>query len=415
MKVLFYPWREFSRYLKVPEPALDFLDTAKSLAQRHGFFLYLAGGPVRDVLLKRASKDLDLVLEGNWEALLPDLLVKTESKLLFKSPFLTYKIRLPEGFTIDLVTARKESYADIASLPKVEPSDLRSDILRRDFTINALIYGLTPPYEERVVDLISGLSDLENGLIRPLHRDSFVDDPTRAFRGVRYKVRLTFSYAEDFYVALERAREVKAFERLSPQRLAQEFKLFLFKEPLENLFRLLEEASALGLFEISLLKKRPLKQSDSEILNLAIRELSLKDLERFFLLFLIEIEEKSLERLAFSPAERKKILTLYEFFIGPFENLDTLEKVERMEKVPAYLLFRLSLEERLTAPVLEFWKTFRHIKPFLTGRELQALGAKEGKKVGLILREIRRRKLKGELKTLEEEKEVAKALLFQDF
>lgn len=415
MRVLFFPWREFSRYLKVPEPALDFLDTAKSLAQRHGFFLYLAGGPVRDVLLKRASKDLDLVLEGNWEALLPDLLVKTESKLLFKSPFLTYKIRLPEGFTIDLVTARKESYADIASLPKVEPSDLRSDILRRDFTINALIYGLTPPYEERVVDLISGLSDLENGLIRPLHRDSFVDDPTRAFRGVRYKVRLTFSYAEDFNVALERAREIKAFERLSPQRLAQEFKLFLFKEPLENLFRLLEEASALGLFEISLLKKRPLKQSDSEILNLAIRELSLKDLERFFLLFLIEIEEKSLERLAFSPAERKKILTLYEFFIGPFENLDTLEKVERMEKVPAYLLFRLSLEERLTAPVLEFWKTFRHIKPFLTGRELQALGAKEGKKVGLILREIRRRKLKGELKTLEEEKEVAKALLFQDF
>jgi tRNA nucleotidyltransferase (CCA-adding enzyme) len=415
MRVLFFPWREFSRYLKVPEPALDFLDTAKSLAQRHGFFLYLAGGPVRDVLLKRASKDLDLVLEGNWEALLPDLLVKTESKLLFKSPFLTYKIRLPEGFTIDLVTARKESYADIASLPKVEPSDLRSDILRRDFTINALIYGLTPPYEERVVDLISGLSDLENGLIRPLHRDSFVDDPTRAFRGVRYKVRLTFSYAEDFNVALERAREIKAFERLSPQRLAQEFKLFLFKEPLENLFRLLEEASALGLFEISLLKKRPLKPSDSEILNLAIRELSLKDLERFFLLFLIEIEEKSLERLAFSPAERKKILTLYEFFIGPFENLDTLEKVERMEKVPAYLLFRLSLEERLTAPVLEFWKTFRHIKPLLTGRELQALGAKEGKRVGLILREIRRRKLKGELKTLEEEKEVAKALLFQDF
>lgn len=403
-------------YLKVPGPALEFLDSAKTLALKQGFFLYLAGGPVRDVLLKRASKDLDLVLEGNWEVLLPDLLVKTGSALLFKSPFLTYKIRLPEGFTVDLVTARKESYQDVASLPKIEPSDFRSDILRRDFTINALIYGLTPPHEERVVDLISGLSDLEHGLIRPLHRDSFVDDPTRAFRGVRYKVRLSFSYAQEFYMALERAREVKAFERLSPQRLAQEFKLFLFKEPLENLSKLLEEASTLGLFEMSLLKKRPFKPRDLEVLNLAIRELTPRDLERFFWLFLIEIEEKSLERLAFSPAERKKILSFYEFFTKrPFENLDTLEKVERMEKVPAYLLFRLSLEERLTAPVLEFWKTFRHIRPLLSGKDLQALGAKEGKKVGLILREIRRRKLKGELKTLDEEKEVVKALLFQDF
>lgn len=79
------------------------------------------------------------------------------------------------------------------------------------------------------------------------------------------------------------------------------------------------------------------------------------------------------------------------------------------------MLLRLALEENLRHTIMEFWNTLRHIKPHLSGHDLKALGVEEGKKVGLILREIRRRKLKGEIKTLKEEKELVKALLFQDF
>jgi tRNA nucleotidyltransferase (CCA-adding enzyme) len=416
MKTQHLPWKEFSRYLDVPEQGLNFLKEAKELASEKGFFLYLAGGPVRDALLKRASRDLDLVLEGNWEVLLPELLAKTKGELLFKSQFLTYKLRLPQGFTIDLVTARRETYTGVASLPIVEPADHKADILRRDFTINALIYGLTPPFEEEVVDLVSGLKDLSEGKICPLHRDSFIEDPTRAFRGVRYKVRLSFNYAGDFYLALERAKEVEAFEKLSPPRLAQELKLFFSKEPLENLFKLIEDSDALNLFELSLLKKRALKSSDIDILGLAIKELKPKDREKFFLLFLIELEEKSLARLGFLPPEREKILKVYKIFTKEYlENLDILERVEAFEKLPSYVLLRLALEENLRHTIMEFWNTLRHIKPHLSGHDLKALGVEEGKKVGLILREIRRRKLKGEIKTLKEEKELVKALLFRDF
>lgn len=416
MKILSLPWEEFSKYLIVPEQGLNFLKEAKELATTKGFFLYLAGGPVRDVLIKRVSKDLDLVLEGSWEVLLPELLTKTKSELLFKSQFLTYKLRLSQGLTIDLVTARRETYLGVASLPKVEPADFRADILRRDFTINALIYGLTPPFEEEVVDLVSGLKDLAEGKICPLHRDSFVEDPTRAFRGVRYKVRLAFNYGEDFYLALERAKEFKAFEKLSPPRLAQELKLFFSKEPLENLFKLIEEADTLGLFEMSLLKQRPVQPSDLEILAIVHKELNPKDLEKFFLLFLIEIEEKSLARLGFLPSEREKILKAYEFFTKEsFANLDILERVEALEKIPPYFLLRLALEEKLRPTILEFWNTLRHIKPHLSGHDLKALGIEEGKKIGLILREIRKKKLNGEIETLNEEKELVKALLFQDF
>lgn len=406
MKVLTFPLVEFLNKLELSQGGRKFLFLVRELAESRGFFLYLAGGPVRDVLLKRTTKDLDLVLEGDWEELLPTILVETQGKLLFKSQFLTYKVQLKEGLTIDLVTARKETYMEPASLPIVERATFKEDILRRDFTINALIYGLTPPFQEKIVDLVSGWEDLTKGIINPLHEDSFIEDPTRALRGVRYKIRFAFRYSQKFCQALQRAKAISVFQKLSSTRLVKELKLFFTKEPAENLFDLILDLKKLSLLEAFLLKDREFLKEDFLIIEKAKINLSPKDLEKFFLLALVEIEDKTLERLGFSPEEKEQILKYYNYFVEEgrlWEDKEIIEKIEFLERMPLYLLFRIGLEKRFRS-IFEFWEKNKEIKPGLTGKDLRELGIMEGKEIGKILRELRKRKFFGELKTIEEEK-----------
>ncbi len=411
------PFQEVKRFLALPEEALKFLEFVRNLSREKGNFLYLAGGPVRDFLLNKPVKDLDLVLEGNWEELLKEIFENCKATLLFKSPFLTYKIKLSENFTIDLVTARKESYPEPARLPVIEPSNFKEDVFRRDFTVNALIYGLTPPYEETLIDLVKGFQDLQEGLIRPLHVKSFIDDPTRVLRGIRYKVRLRFEFAEEFYSALYEAEKASSFKKLSPSRLANELLLFFYKERFEDLPLLIEEICKLRLFEKFGLILRKISTEDYEILSLARGELQKRDLEKFFLLFLIDINVENLERLGFQEREKMSILQFWERVCNNerFLKLDIPEKVEVLEKLPPYLIFRLCLEKIYMPFILKFLKELRYIKPELSGKDLLSMGIKEGEKIGKILKEIRKKKIMGELKNKEEEISFVKTLIFQGF
>ncbi|MCS7149260.1 MAG: hypothetical protein N2Z40_00910 [Caldimicrobium sp.] len=416
MILLEYPWIDFRKGLKVSSETFQFLERARALAKREGLFLYLAGGPVRDVLLGRDSKDLDLVLEGDWKLLLNSLIRETGASLLLKSQFLTFKLALNFISTLDLVTARKEVYPYPASLPEVKPGTFEDDIRRRDFTVNALIYGLTPPYEEKIIDLVGGLKDLENRVMRPLHIHSFVEDPTRAFRGIRYKVRLNFSFGCEFLKALKIAEESSSFRRLSSSRLVNELKLFINKEAPECLPSLCEELNTLGLLQlVGLLIRKP-KQSDFSILDRARGRLSSESFEKFFRLFLIEIDESSLRRLAFSEREITIILrnvkALRELKKN-WKNISLVERVELLEKSPDYLLFRLSLEEEWREDIKAFWEKWQSIKPELTGQDLIALGLSEGREIGFVLKRIREEKLKGNLLSKEAEKEFVKNLIFQ--
>jgi len=216
---------DFLKTILPDQKLLKFLSLAQDISKKRGEFLYFAGGVVRDYLLKRLykkkipkPKDLDLVLQGNLKSFLKELLEKVKGQILFESQFLTYKVKIilnGKEFLIDFITARKEIYEDVAKLPQVFASHFKDDILRRDFTINALIIGLSPPYEGVLIDLVEGEEDLKKGLIRPLYLNSFVDDPTRIFRGIRYKVRFGFNFSEDFFLALQKCFEKSALKKLS--------------------------------------------------------------------------------------------------------------------------------------------------------------------------------------------------------
>lgn len=198
------------------------LRRAGGLARARGERAFLVGGSVRDLLLGRAGRDLDLVVEGDAPGLARALAVELRGESRTHAAFGTATVELPGGIRLDLATARRERYAGPAALPAVERADLRSDLLRRDFTFNCLALDLSPGRFGELIDPCGGLEDLRAGRVRVLHDRSFVDDPTRVFRALRLAARLGFRAAPRTARLLDAALEAGMIERLSPARLRRE-------------------------------------------------------------------------------------------------------------------------------------------------------------------------------------------------
>jgi tRNA nucleotidyltransferase (CCA-adding enzyme) len=153
--------------------------------------VYLVGGAVRDLLLGRGRADIDLVVEGDPGALAAAL---GAEPLAAHERFGTLKLRL-DGEEIDIAAARRETYAAPGALPTVElGAPIRTDLARRDFTVNAMAIPLAEPRE--LIDPHDGQADLDRGLLRVIHDASFVDDPTRAIRAARYAARFGLELEE---------------------------------------------------------------------------------------------------------------------------------------------------------------------------------------------------------------------------
>ena len=182
--------------------------------------------------------DLDLVLEGGVAELATELV----GDALIHERFGTAELVTEDGTRVDLATSRRESYQHPGALPKVEPAPIETDLLRRDFTINAMAAALTEP--QRLIDPSGGLADLERGVLRVLHPDSFRDDPTRALRAARYCAR--FGFDLDPRTA-ELLNEVD-LSSVSTERIEAELELIAAEESGLEALRL---AAAWGLVEIS--------------------------------------------------------------------------------------------------------------------------------------------------------------------
>lgn len=200
-------------------------------AATRGMRAWLVGGVVRDLLLDRPLGDLDLAIEGDARSLARDLARAGAATLVRESKdFGTATLRFPDGGLVDLAMARRESYRHPGALPTVEPGSLEEDLLRRDFTINSLAVSLDPPSFGALLDPAGGIADLERRRIRILHDGSFLDDPTRALRAVRFAVRFGFSLDPHTARRMREAAATGVFDRLSPVRLRRELEL-LFEEP----------------------------------------------------------------------------------------------------------------------------------------------------------------------------------------
>ena len=217
---------------RLPVEPLAWLQSAAALAERRGERLAWVGGGVRDLLLGRDGLDLDCVLEGELEAFARALADRLGARPTLHPRFLTATLALPGGARLDLVRARRERYAAPAALPEVAPATLGEDLARRDFAINALAIGLSPAVERgALIDPLGGAQDLAAGWLRALHPRSFLDDPTRMVRGLRFALRFGFRFESTTRAWAEAAIAGGAVDRLSGTRLAHELRLLFDDRP----------------------------------------------------------------------------------------------------------------------------------------------------------------------------------------
>jgi tRNA nucleotidyltransferase (CCA-adding enzyme) len=199
--------------------------------------LYLVGGIVRDLLLGQANRafDLDIVVEGDAVRLAGEFAEKVNERLIVHLMFNTAKIESGK-WTIDIAMARTETYAMPGALPVVTSGTLKTDLFRRDFTINAMAISLNPDNYGELIDLYGGLKDLNSKSIRVLHDKSFIDDATRIWRAVRYEQRLGFHIEPETLSLLK--RDIPLMKTVGGYRLRREMELVLKeKEPEKALLR----------------------------------------------------------------------------------------------------------------------------------------------------------------------------------
>jgi tRNA nucleotidyltransferase (CCA-adding enzyme) len=207
---------------RLPRKRLSLLRELGALADERGVSLYLVGGVVRDLLLARKNWDLDLAVEGDGISFARLVADRFRAGLALFERFATARLVLPNGLKMDIATTRRESYAKAAVLPDVAPASLQEDLYRRDFTINAMAIQLNPAKFGQLHDPYGGQHDLRAKTIRVLHEGSFVDDPTRIFRAIRFAQRFGFSLESSTRRLLEEAAATDLIQLLSGPRLCSE-------------------------------------------------------------------------------------------------------------------------------------------------------------------------------------------------
>jgi tRNA nucleotidyltransferase (CCA-adding enzyme) len=249
------------------------LHEAGYLASETGFHAWAVGGMVRDLLLGIGNFDLDIVIEGDGILFAQSLAGRLHAKVTSHERFGTATITFPDRLRVDVATARTEIYERPAVLPRVTPGSIRDDMARRDFTINALAVSLMPDEFGRLLDIFHGVRDLRERHIRVLHDCSFIDDPTRIFRAVRFETRLGFRIVRSTEQLIAEALYRSILTKLEDYRIAAELRLILEEpDPAGPLKRLAD----LGVIE-GLQSRAPLQKALERQLKKAVHILRSKE------------------------------------------------------------------------------------------------------------------------------------------
>jgi len=224
---------------RLPGKIITLLKQLGEIADELGFNAYLVGGLVRDVILKRKNLDVDIVIEGDGIRFAKAFAQKNEARVRSYPKFGTAVVVMPDGFKMDIATARMEHYESPAAPPEVMLSSLKRDLSRRDFTINTLAVHLNRASYGTLIDHFSAMRDIKERVLRVLHNLSFVEDPTRILRAIRFEQRFGFRIGKLTENLIQNAVNIRCFDNLSGQRFFLELKLILQEEdPLRAIDRM---------------------------------------------------------------------------------------------------------------------------------------------------------------------------------
>lgn len=428
---------------RLAPPLLELLNRLAELTEERGWQLYLVGGAVRDLLLADPEKtllltDIDLVVDGCHQSSndlennqqndknppaveLASALQKTYSNARLDvhgqfqtAALLWHNDPVLDSLWIDIATARTEFYPYPAANPEVEASSIRQDLYRRDFTINALALRLTQPYQGELLDFFGGMNDLQNRQIRVLHANSFIEDPTRIYRAVRFAVRLGFELEFQTKDYIQYAINSGIYEKVQSEnystrqrvpaletRLKSELKYILQAPYWKPALQLLGELKALRCIHPTLELNRELWRQ----VRLVDRGLIRFDPQKTLTHWQVRLEVL-IAHLA--PEYRGDVAETLQFSQDSIERLQQLEpaKAEVMKRMPecqlASQFYRLLAPYDLPMLILiavqcprwvrrRIWQYLTHwwtVKPLLNGNDLKQLGYKPGPKFKQMLDDL---------------------------
>jgi len=396
------------------------MQLAGEVAQSHGWSLYLVGGVVRDLLLGRATLDLDLLVEGNAIDLAQHLAQIHHKKIIIHPRFGTAKLQW-DKWSIDLTTARSETYTKPGALPSVKPGSLSSDLFRRDFTINAMAICLTTGHYGELIDLYSGRDELKHGLIRILHEKSFTDDATRIWRALRYEQRLNFQLEANTLLLLK--RDIPMLDTISGDRIWYELECTLKEERPEKMLRRAEELNVLQRLHPALKGNGWLAERFEQARQLNLPNLPPVGLYLALLAYPLGNEESEdlISRLRLSKSlsqtlrDTNNLKTKLQSLVDPELTPSSIYRLLRGYSLPAITATSLACDSPLARQHIHlFLNKLRHIKPALTGDDLKMMGITPGPRIKEIMQLLHETKLDGKVTSKQSEKNLVGIWLDRD-
>lgn len=416
---------------RLAKPIVNLLQLAGQVGQDLDSQVYAVGGFVRDMLLGIPNDDIDLVVEGDGVVFAQALASRLEARVRPHLKFRTAVLILPSGQKIDVATARLEYYEYPAALPIIELSSLKMDLYRRDFSINTLAIHLAPASFGRMVDFFGGQQDLKDGIIRVLHSLSFVEDPTRIIRAIRFEQRFQFKIGGQTERLIKNAVRLNIFQQLSGARIRHELRLLAEDSaPVEALIRMrnfgiLQEIHPLIHFPPS---KEALLEEIERIITW-YKLLFRKEAPDIWIVFFLGLV---------SGFDAHQVLSLTARLQFPPKRIELIETTRKQLRYVAMLLAQweknggsqadlheilspISLEGLLYSMARQRKMTLKKaISQFLThlqdvnisisGRDLLAMGMFPGPHFATVLKSVKRAVLNNQVKTREEQLSLAEKL-----
>ncbi|TET58301.1 MAG: CCA tRNA nucleotidyltransferase [Dehalococcoidia bacterium] len=405
----------------LPRQLLELIKYISEQAVRHEQRVYLVGGIVRDLLLEDPSLrsglrfDVDLVVEGDAVRLAQQVADTGQAKLLAHHRFGTAKLSYGD-FTLDMATARKETYARPGALPAVTPGTLKDDLIRRDFSINAMAISLSSHDYGELVDPHQGKTDLERHLIRVLRTESFSDDATRILRAVRYEQRLGFELETQTARLLKRGTAM--LDTISGDRIRHELELVFGEEQPELAIRRLAKLGVLH-------RISPFLKGDGSIAERFGKARRLKRPTQlpslYFCLFIYAFGESELGQFL---GHLNMPAKLSHAMRDTLRLKNTLWLLDRSSLKPSEVYYLLqeydtlaieanaiASESSMVHRYLQLFLTkLRYVRTSLNGEELKRLGISAGPEMGKVLQILHKARLDGEVNTKADEKKLALSL-----
>ncbi|XTZ10899.1 MAG: CBS domain-containing protein [cyanobacterium endosymbiont of Rhopalodia yunnanensis] len=437
---------------RLSSPIWKFLQFAAKEAERRGWHLYIVGGAVRDFFLSEEDKflllqDIDLVVDGFRHS--ADVGAGVELALTLQKTFLNAKLSVHGEFQtaalswdkdpqlgslwVDIATSRTEFYPYPAANPKVEASSIHQDLYRRDFTINALAIRLTSPREGKLLDFFGGMLDLQLRQIRVLHANSFIEDPTRIYRAVRFTMRLGFTIEPQTKAYINNAIKSGIYEQLMIKnhavpglktRLKTELKSILEAHYWKQALKLLADLDALLCLHSKLTLddilwwqiryiSRWLRYLDPKnnlehwLFRLEVLISQLKTVESSKIALDFQLSKDSIQRLktlSKTELEIKKRLLEY-------NTISEITKLFNSYQLPILILVAVRSSKQIRRTIWEYITKWSNIQPLLNGNDLKAMGYKPGPKYKIILDRLLSAYLDKKIQTKEEAEKLVKQMM----